>query len=162
MALGSLKSRIERLEVKHKVDAEKVVGVIDLRFHPTIEIVDGVAYQRPAITPDEFSAFAWQQQSELRRELIAIMGNDAPQTERAPQSVGTLGCLPFLVAQDAPAATFAAPEKGAGHKLDERAAHMVRLSGASIFDPLRGFPACHVVRVVEAQTLRQAAAARGH
>lgn len=144
MALASLKSRIERLEVKHKVDAEKVVGVIGLRFHPTIEIVDGVAYQRPAITPDEFSAFAWQQQSELRRELIAIMGNDAPQAERAPQSVGTLGCLPFLVAQDMPAATFAAIEGQA--KPDERAAHVVWLSGAALHDLMRGFPACHVVR----------------
>lgn len=34
-------------------------------------------------------------------------------------------------------------------------------SGAAISDPLRGFPACHVVRVAEGQTLRQAAVAKG-
>ncbi len=70
-----------------------------------------------------------------------------------------LGCLPLLVAHDVPAATFAAIEGQA--KLDERAAHVVWLSGAAILDPLRGFPACHVVRVADGQTLRQAAVARG-
>jgi hypothetical protein len=70
-----------------------------------------------------------------------------------------LGCLPLLVAHDVPAATFTAIEGQA--KLDERAQHVTWLSGAAISDPLRGFPACHVVRVAEGQTLRQAAVARG-
>lgn len=70
-----------------------------------------------------------------------------------------LGCLPLLVAQDVPAATFTAIEGQA--KLDERAAHIVWLSGAAIHDPLRGFPACHVVRVADGQTLRQAAVSAG-
>ena len=67
--------------------------------------------------------------------------------------------MPLLVAHDVPAATFAAIEGQA--KLDERAAHVVWLSGAALHDPMRGFPACHVVRVSEGQTLRQAAVARG-
>ena len=46
-------------------------------------------------------------------------------------------------------------------KPDERAAHIVWLSGAALHDPLRGFPGCQVVRVADGQTLRQAAAARG-
>ncbi|MGO4908871.1 hypothetical protein ACEN2J_11140 [Pseudorhodobacter sp. W20_MBD10_FR17] len=70
-----------------------------------------------------------------------------------------LGCLPLLMAHDVPAATFTAIEGQA--KLDERAAHIVWVAGAAIHDPLRGFPACHVVRVAEGQTLRQAAVARG-
>ncbi|MBB3996070.1 hypothetical protein GGR95_003736 [Sulfitobacter undariae] len=70
-----------------------------------------------------------------------------------------LGCLPLLVAHDALAATFAGIEGQA--KLDERAAHVVWLSGAAIHDPMRGFPACHVVRVAESKTLRQAAVAAG-
>lgn len=68
-----------------------------------------------------------------------------------------LGVLPLLVAHDVPAATFAAIEGQA--KLDERAAHIVWLSGAALHDPMRGFPACHVVRVADGQTLRQAAVA---
>ncbi|WP_288960478.1 hypothetical protein [Sulfitobacter pontiacus] len=70
-----------------------------------------------------------------------------------------LGCLPLLVAYDVPAATFAAIEGQA--KPDERAQHVTWLSGAAIHDPLRGFPACHVVRVADGQTLRQAAVAAG-
>jgi len=70
-----------------------------------------------------------------------------------------LGCLPLLVAYDVPAATFAAIEGQA--KSDERAQHVTWLSGAAIHDPLRGFPACHVVRVADGQTLRQAAVAAG-
>ncbi|WP_157046621.1 hypothetical protein [Roseovarius sp. 217] len=70
-----------------------------------------------------------------------------------------LGCLPLLTTHEAPAATFAAIEGQAN--LDERAAHVVWLSGAAIHDPLRGFPACHVVRVTEGQSLRQAAVAAG-
>tara|TARA_R110000751_G_scaffold90577_3_gene177638 strand:- start:1848 stop:2126 length:279 start_codon:yes stop_codon:yes gene_type:complete len=68
-------------------------------------------------------------------------------------------CLPLLVAHDVPAAAFTAIEGQA--KLDERAQHVTWLSGAAISDPLRGFPACHVVRVVDGQTLRQAAVAAG-
>lgn len=70
-----------------------------------------------------------------------------------------LGCLPLLVAADVPATAFAAIEGQA--KLDERAQHIIWLSGAAIHDPMRGFPAGHVVRAAERQTLRQAAAARG-
>lgn len=70
-----------------------------------------------------------------------------------------LGCLPLLVPHDVPPATFAAIEGQA--KLDERAAHVVWLSGAAIHDPMRGFPACHVVRVAEGQSLRLACAAAG-
>ena len=70
-----------------------------------------------------------------------------------------LGCLPLLVAHDVPAATFAAI--GGQAKLDERAAHVVWLSGAAIHDPLRGFPACAVVRVAQGKTLRQAAVVAG-
>ncbi|WP_439150039.1 hypothetical protein [Sulfitobacter sp.] len=39
--------------------------------------------------------------------------------------------------------------------------HFVWLLGSAIHDPLRGFPACHVVRVADGQTLRQACAAAG-
>ena len=70
-----------------------------------------------------------------------------------------LGCLPLLVAHDVPAATFTAIEGQA--KLDERAQHVTWLSGAAIHDPMRGFPACQVVRVADGQTLRQAAVAAG-
>lgn len=66
-----------------------------------------------------------------------------------------LGCLPLLVAYDVPAATFAAIEGQA--KLDERAAHVVWLSGAQ----RHGFPTCQVVRVAVGQTLRQAAVSAG-
>lgn len=69
------------------------------------------------------------------------------------------GCLPLLVAHDVPAAPLVAPQAQA--KLDERAAHIVWLSGAAISDPLRGFPACQVVRVAQGQTLRQAAVSAG-
>jgi hypothetical protein len=70
-----------------------------------------------------------------------------------------LGCLPLLVAHNVPAATFTAIDRQA--KLDERAAHVIWLSGAAIHDPLRGFPACRVVRVAQGQTLREAAVAAG-
>lgn len=70
-----------------------------------------------------------------------------------------LGCLPLLVANDVPAATFTEIEGQA--KLNERAQHVTWLSGAALHDPMRGFPACHVVRVAEGQTLRQAAIAAG-
>jgi hypothetical protein len=81
--------------------------------------------------------------------------------DRAPDlsAAIALGCLPLLVAHDVPAATFTAIEGQA--KLDERAQHITWLSGAAISDPLRGFPACQVVRVADGQTLRQAAAAAG-
>ena len=70
-----------------------------------------------------------------------------------------LGCLPLLVAHNVPAATFTAIDRQA--KLDERAAHVIWLSGGAIHDPLRGFPACRVVRVAQGQTLREAAVAAG-
>lgn len=70
-----------------------------------------------------------------------------------------LGCLPLLVAHDAPAAAFAAPE--GQQLLSDRAAHLAWLAGAARHDPLRGFPACSVIRVAEGQTLRQAAVAAG-
>ena len=70
-----------------------------------------------------------------------------------------MGCLPLLVAHDVPAVTFAAIEGQA--KLDERAAHVVWLSGAALHDAMRGFPACLVVRVAQGQTLRKAAVAAG-
>jgi len=89
-------------------------------------------------------------------QLVAVALDDpAPDLSAAI----ALGCLPMLVALDVPPATFTAIEGQA--KLDERAAHIVWLSGAAISDPLRGFPACHVVRVADGQTLRQAAVARG-
>lgn len=69
-----------------------------------------------------------------------------------------LGCLPLPVAHEAPAAAFAAPE---GQPRLDDAAHVEWLSGAAISDPLRGFPACHVVRVAHGQSMRQAAVAAG-
>lgn len=70
-----------------------------------------------------------------------------------------LGCLPLLVAHDAPAAAFAEPE--GQPLLSDRAGHVEWLSGAAKTDPLRGFPACQVVRFAEGQTLRQAAVSAG-
>lgn len=70
-----------------------------------------------------------------------------------------LGCLPLPVAHDAPAAAFAAPE---GQPRLDDAAHVEWLSGATISDPLRGFPACHVVRVAHGQSMRQAHGPRGN
>ncbi|OCX66151.1 hypothetical protein BFP70_08610 [Thioclava sp. SK-1] len=69
------------------------------------------------------------------------------------------GCLPLLVAHDVPAAPLVPPQAQA--KLDERAAHIVWLSGAALSDPLRGFPACRVVRIAQGQTMRQAAVSAG-
>ena len=89
-------------------------------------------------------------------QLVTVaLDNPAPDLSAAI----ALGVLPLLVAHDVPAVTFTAIEGQA--KLDERAAHVVWLSGAATSDPLRGFPACHVVRVADGQTLRQAAVARG-
>ena len=89
-------------------------------------------------------------------QLVTVALDDpAPDLSAA----NALGCLPLLVAHDVPAATFTAIERQA--KLDERAAHVVWLSGAAIHDPMRGFPACHVVRIADGQTLRQAAVAAG-
>ncbi|MDO6732477.1 hypothetical protein Q4577_20825 [Marinovum sp. 2_MG-2023] len=70
-----------------------------------------------------------------------------------------LGCLPLLVDHDAPVAAFATPE--GQPLLSDRAAHIEWLAGAAKTDPMRGFPACQVVRVAEGQTLRQAAVSAG-
>ncbi|MGR3793696.1 hypothetical protein [Vannielia sp. SX4] len=89
-------------------------------------------------------------------ELATVALDDpAPDLSAAIAS----GCLPLLVAHDAPAAAFAAPE--GQPRLDERAAHIGWLAGAAESDPLRGFPACWVVRVAEGETLRQAAVSAG-
>ena len=73
----------------------------------------------------------------------------------APNSI----FIPLPVAHDVRAAPLVASE--AQPLLSDRAAHIVWLSGAAIHDPLRGFPACHVVRVAQGQTLRQAAVSAG-
>jgi hypothetical protein len=89
-------------------------------------------------------------------QLVACGLDDvAPDTTAAIAS----GALPLFVAHDAPAAPLVAPE--AQPLLSDRAAHVVWLAGAAIHDPMRGFPACQVVRVADGQTLRQAAVARG-
>jgi len=53
----------------------------------------------------------------------------------------------LLVAHDVPAAIEVQAN------LEERAVHIVWLSGAAINVLLRGFPACLVVRIAEGQTL---------
>ncbi len=87
--------------------------------------------------------------------VTVALDDPAPDLSAAISS----GCLPLLVAHDTPAAAFAAPE--GQPRLDKRAAHVVWLAGAAESDPLRGFPACWVVRVAEGETLRQAAVSAG-
>ncbi|MDT8856543.1 hypothetical protein RNZ50_16250 [Paracoccaceae bacterium Fryx2] len=89
-------------------------------------------------------------------QLVGITLDDLPPDLTAAIA---LGCLPLLVASDVPEPTFAASE--GQPRLGERAAHVEWLSGAAQADPLRGFPACAVVRVAQGQTLRQAALAGG-
>lgn len=89
-------------------------------------------------------------------QLVACGLDDVP-----PDTTAAIasGALPLFVAHGVPAAPLVAPE--AQPLLSDRAAHVVWLSEAAIHDPMRGFPACHVVRVAEGQTLRQAAVAAG-
>lgn len=85
-------------------------------------------------------------------QLVTVTPDDpAPDLSAAI----ALGCLPLLVAADVPVTTFAAIDGQAN--LDERVTHVVWLST----EQRHGFPACHVVRVAEAQTLLQAAVSAG-
>jgi len=69
-----------------------------------------------------------------------------------------LGCLALLMASDLPAPIFEARE--AQTKLGERATHASWLTGATLSDPLRGFPARAAVRLQPGQTLHKPALRR--
>lgn len=86
---AALKARVARLEAKRHKDASRVVGVIGGLPETYVEEVDGVLYLRRPETPsgEAFAPWAARQQAELQRELIAIVGDDAPQA-KAPTNVG--------------------------------------------------------------------------
>jgi hypothetical protein len=84
----ALLSRIERLEAKRSVTPQ-VIGIIGGMPPMKWEEIDGVFYIRPPMTPEEFAAFASQQQSDLIATLTAFAEQDdeTPDPE-APQTVG--------------------------------------------------------------------------
>jgi hypothetical protein len=96
MALASLKTRIERLQAKHKVNAEKVVGVIGGIAANKIETKDGVFHLRFAESPtgEPFAEYALKQQSELQNLLRELGDTEAPQYD-APEIVGTDNLAPL-------------------------------------------------------------------
>ncbi len=96
MALASLKSRIERLEAKHKVDDEKVVGAIGGLPETYVEEIDGVLYLRRPATPtgEPFADFALKQQSELLALLRELGDAEDPQNA-APDIVSTIHIAPL-------------------------------------------------------------------
>lgn len=96
MALASLKSRIERLEAKHKVDAEKVIGTIGGEYGRLIVDPDKPGHLSFSQPPGGFAEYARDQQNALQAELrtiLADMTDDAPQA-KAPPNVGIVANNP--------------------------------------------------------------------
>lgn len=83
----ALLSRIERLEAKRSV-APQVIGIIGGMPPVKWDEIDGVLYMRPPMTPEEFTAFASKQQSDLIATLNALADEDDTPDAEAPQTVG--------------------------------------------------------------------------
>lgn len=82
MALASLKSRIERLEAKHKVDAEKVVAKVGGEYGHLVVDPDKPGHLIFSQPPGGFKAYAKTQQAELQAELLRLFANT---TDEDPQ-----------------------------------------------------------------------------
>ncbi len=65
----SLIARIERLEKSRAANIKKVIYVIPTRFPMRVEVVEGVSYLRPGLTPAEFAEMAAKQQRGLIKRL---------------------------------------------------------------------------------------------
>ena len=96
MALASLKCRIERLEAKHKTDANRVVGVIGSRFGHMIVDPDKPGHLKWAEPPGGFAEYARNQQNALQAELRTIF---ADMTDNMPKTKAER--LPIIVGNDA-------------------------------------------------------------
>ncbi|WP_138923766.1 hypothetical protein [Sulfitobacter sp. BSw21498] len=94
---AALKSRLARLEAKHKSAADKPKGVIGGRFNGSfIEEVDGVLYLRREEPPGGFAEYARNQQNALQAELRTIFADmNEPQPEGIPAIVGNEPLAPL-------------------------------------------------------------------
>jgi hypothetical protein len=83
MALASLKNRVARLDVKHRMESGKVIGIIGGTPEPYVEDVGGVLYLRFPETPtgEPFEVVALRQQRALQDELSALELTDAPKSK---------------------------------------------------------------------------------
>ncbi len=87
-----LTNRIAKLEAKHKVAANRIVGVIGGEYGRLIPDPDKPGYLKFSEPPGGFDAWALQQQTELQSELSRLLAEDAPQASR-PNNVGTPNSL---------------------------------------------------------------------
>ncbi|OCX66153.1 hypothetical protein BFP70_08620 [Thioclava sp. SK-1] len=96
MALASLKTRIERLEAKHKVGA-KILGISMDGTPMWREVMrDGVLHCLPRYEHDEWAERCRMQQADLQQALrgyAKLLNDEAPQAE-APVIVGTVANNP--------------------------------------------------------------------
>jgi hypothetical protein len=88
-----LTNRIAKLEAKHKVAANRIVGVIGGEYGRLIPDPDKPGYLKFSEHPLGFVAWALQQQTELQNELSRLFAEDAPQPAGITANVGTPNIL---------------------------------------------------------------------